>query len=539
MEDITSYSNLFTSTHFWLVLAGLVAVFLAGLAFRLRTKLESSSAQLKTADSTNDKLSTENARLSERLSAKEQEFDSQAQTHVTRISELQTELDETRTQRDTARQKTGDLETEISALKSRLQVIETLTTERDQARTQLDSLRTEHGELKESFATLKTRMEEETRAAQEKIALLEKAEQRLSEQFENLANRIFDSKTEKFSKESKEGIETLLNPVREQLKGFQQKVEDVYVKESEGRASLFNEIKNLKALNKRISSDALNLTNALKGESKTLGNWGELQLERLLEDSGLRKGHEYDVQESYKNDEGRRLQPDVVIHLPESKDVVVDSKVSLAAYDRYHATDDETEREQQIRQHITSVRTHIKQLSDKNYDELIGVNSLDLVLMFVHVEPALLLALEYDSNLLQYALDRKILLVGPTTLLGTLQIIYNIWRYEYQNRNALVIARHAGALHDQFVLFVESLDDVGKHLDKAQESYTTARKRLTDGRGNLVGRTVKLEKLGAKAKKALPAAMVEEAAENDTEADDLETDVPQLTQNNEQESENA
>ena len=501
MGQTANHSALMSSPELWLILAGVAVILLAGLCIHLWRKVETTQSRFAASDGECDNLLTENARLSERLSAKMLELEAQQQAHANRLGELQTE--------------------------------------RDEARQHTDTLRDKNNELVRDQVKLDTRLSEEQKASQEKLKTLQQAEERLKTEFENLANRIFDTKAEKFSKDSKADIANLLTPVREQLKGFQQKVEDVYVKESESRASLFSEIKNLKALNERISADALNLTNALKGESKTRGNWGELRLERILEDSGLRKGHEYDVQEAYRDEEGRRLHPDVVVHLPEAKDVIVDSKVALAAYDRYHGAKDDHEREQQIKQHVTSIRNHIRQLSDKNYDDLIGVNSLDLVLMFVPIEPALLLALEHDDTLLRDALDRKILLVGPTTLLGTLQIIYNIWRYEHQNRNALEIARQAGALHDQFVLFVGSLDEIGKHLDKAQDSYTTARKRLTDGKGNLVGRTVKLERLGAKTKKSLPTAMLEEAAENNADAEDAETDISQLTQTNEMESENT
>jgi len=347
---------------------------------------------------------------------------------------------------------------------------------------------------------------EQARAAAEKVALLEQTEARLSREFENLANRIFEDKQQKFSETSKAGVEALLNPVREQLTDFRRKVEDIYDSENKDRASLRTEILQLKTLNERISSDALNLTRALKGDSKVRGNWGELQLERLLEQSGLSKGREYEMQTSYKSEDGQRFQPDAIVHLPENKDVVIDSKVSLVAYEQYHATEDEMARKHHADQHILSLRAHINGLAAKNYDELVGVNSLDLVIMFVPIEPALLLALEHQPALYEEAFKKRILLVSPSTLMGTLQIIHNIWRYEHQNRNTQEIANY-----DAFVNFVDSLDKIGDALSRAQTQFDIARKRLASGPGNLVRRTEKLRLLGLKTQKRLAEPLLEEA----------------------------
>jgi DNA recombination protein RmuC len=258
-----------------------------------------------------------------------------------------------------------------------------------------------------------------------------------------------------------------------------------------------------------------------------------MKLERLLEESGLAKGREYDVQVSHRNEDGQRFQPDVVVHLPEKKDVIIDSKVSLVAYEQFYTAETDDERQRQLRAHIASLRTHFNGLSAKNYDELIGVNSLDLVIMFVPIEPALLLVFEHEPNLFSEAFNRRILLVSPSTLMATLQIIHNIWRYEYQNRNAQTIAAEAGKLHDQFVSFVDALEKVGDQIKKAGESYDTAHKRLTSGRGNLVGRTQNLKILGAKAKKNIGNELLEEAAENDDELvllpDETNTDEPTNT----------
>lgn len=461
------------------------------------------------------------------------------QTKVKRLDELTSERDSTQYQLEQVRKGKSAVEASLAALQSQLEEehkaaeertrlqdkaeetarevakirIDELTAERDSARSQLDQLRKEKNELDTTSATLQSRLEEERKSAQEKIELLEQAEQRLSKEFENLANRIFEEKHQKFSEVSKTSVEALLTPMREQLTGFRKKVEDVYDNENKERASLRTEIQTLKTLNERISSDALNLTNALKGDSKARGNWGEMQLERLLEESGLRKGHEYDVQVSHCNEDGRRFQPDVVVHLPEKKDVVVDSKVSLVAYEQHHTAENDEERLRQLRAHITSLRNHVNGLSAKNYDELIGVNSLDLVIMFVPIEPALLLAFEHEPNLFSEAFSRRILLVSPSTLMATLQIIHNIWRYEHQNRNALTIATEAGKLHDQFVSFVEALEKVGDQIKKAGDIYDIAHKRLTSGKGNLVGRTQRLKILGAKTKKTITHELLETAAE--------------------------
>jgi len=395
--------------------------------------------------------------------------------------------------------------------------LDELTKELNISRSQLELLRNEKSAGDSSLAVMQTKLDEERNSAREKIALLEQAEDRLGKEFENLANRIFEEKHQKFSEVSKTGVEALLTPMREQLTDFRKRVEDVYDNENKERASLRTEIQSLKSLNERIGVDALNLTRALKGDSKARGAWGEMKLERLLEESGLAKGREYDVQVSHRNEDGQRFQPDVVVHLPEKKDVVIDSKVSLVAYEQYYTAESDDERQRQLRAHITSLRTHFNGLSAKNYDELVGVNSLDLVIMFVPIEPALLLAFEHEPNLFSEAFNRRILLVSPSTLMATLQIIHNIWRYEYQNRNAQTIAAEAGKLHDQFVSFVDALEKVGDQIKKAGESYDTAHKRLSSGRGNLVGRTQNLKILGAKAKKNIGNELLEAAAENDDE----------------------
>jgi len=336
------------------------------------------------------------------------------------------------------------------------------------------------------------------------LKLLQDAKQTLGQEFENLANRIFDDKQAKFSLQNKEALEVTLSPLRRDIGDFRKQVESAYDKENADRNKLAGQISELQKQTLQISADAVSLANALRGDNKAQGNWGEFVLEKLLEDSGLTNGREYDTQVALKDDTGKRRNPDVVVHLPEGRDIVIDAKVSLVDYERYFHAEDEETKSQCLRQHLASLRAHIKGLSGKDYESLEGVNSLDFVLIFVPVEAAFVLALDHDPEMMRDAYDRGIILVSPTTLMVTLRTIKNLWRYADQNRNAQLIADKAGALYDHFVGYVEALDDVGKHLDKSKDAWDTARKRLTSGRGNLVKRTEELKKLGAKTKKSLP-----------------------------------
>ncbi|MEX2479572.1 MAG: DNA recombination protein RmuC [Gammaproteobacteria bacterium] len=495
----------------WLIaltVAGLVAMLLWRHVHHLRRDLEQLHASAAS-------LQAESMASAEQLRAAKLETAQLKTFWAERSSDLEGRLTSLDSELVQARQRNTELEKMHAKLTAQLERLPEVLAELALERERLATLHARHTRLEADFAALETRSREQARAATDKLILLEQSETRLTREFENLANRIFEDKQRRFSETSKAGVETLLGPLRNQLGEFRRKVEDIYDSENKDRASLRTEILQLKTLNERISSDALNLTRALKGDSKVRGNWGEFKLERLLEQSGLSKGREYDIQASFRNEDGQRLQPDVVVHLPEGKDVVIDSKVSLIAYEQYHATEDEAGRAHHIAQHIASLRAHIQGLAAKNYDELVGVNSLDLVIMFVPIEPALLLALEHQPALYEEAFGKRILLVSPSTLMGTLQIIHNIWRYERQNRNTQEIATQAGNLHDAFVNFVDSLDKVGEALVRAQGEFETARKRLVSGRGNLVVRTHKLRQLGIKTRKSLPDALIEEAGVND------------------------
>ncbi len=368
-------------------------------------------------------------------------------------------------------------------------------------------------------AGLQSKLESERLRFQEQLQLLQQTKDSLTKEFENLANRIFEDKQASFSRSSKQTLETTVDPLRKEITQFRKKVEDAYEKENAERNKLVGQISELQKQTQRVGEDAVLLANALKGDSKVQGNWGELVLERILEESGLTKGREYDTQVSLKDEEGQRRNPDIIVRLPDSRDIVIDAKVSLTDYERYcRAVEDDEQRQQYLKQHVASVRGHVTGLNRKAYERLEGIRTLDFVLIFIPIEAAFMLALENDHTLFRDAYDKGIILVSPTTLLATLRTVHNIWRYEAQNRNAEQIAEKAGALYDQLVQVVDGLDDIGKHIGKSQDAYDLTRKRLTHGKGNLIKRFEDLKALGAKARRQLPEDLV----------DDSQHDEPQL-----------
>ena len=333
-------------------------------------------------------------------------------------------------------------------------------------------------------------------------------------EFKNLANEILEEKTKKFTEQNKENLGEILKPLNEKIKEFENKVQETYDKEAQQRFSLKEEVKRLAELNQQISKEANSLTKALKGESKTQGNWGEVILENILESTGLRKGYEYTVQESFTLETGKRFQPDVVVHYPGERSIVVDSKVSLTAYERYVATESEEEKSVQLKAHITSIKNHINELSSKKYEELAGIKSLDFVVMFLPIEPAYLLAVQADLSLWAYAYERRILLISPTNLVAILKMIESLWKQEYQSRNVLEIARQGGGLYDSFVMLSERLIKLGKKMDEASGFYKETMKNLSEGKGNLIGRVEKLKALGVKAKKQMPDNLMQRSVED-------------------------
>ena len=374
-------------------------------------------------------------------------------------------------------------------------------------------------ELLANKRVLEEKLSSQQQQFESQLKLLQDAKQILTQEFENLANRIFDEKQTKFSAQSKEALEVSLSPLRRDIGDFRKQVESVYDKENADRNKLVGQISELQKQTMQISADAVSLANALRGDNKAQGNWGEFVLEKLLEDSGLTNGREYDTQVALKGEDGRRRNPDVVIHLPEGRDIVIDAKVSLVDYERYFHAEDEDTKQQCLNQHLASLKAHIRGLSGKDYESLEGVNSLDFVLIFIPVESAFMLALDQAPDMMRDAYDRGIIVVSPSTLMVTLRTIKNLWRYADQNRNAQVIADKAGGLYDQFVLYIEALEDVGRHLDKSREVWDTAHKRLVSGRGNLVRRSEELKKLGAKAKKSIPDNVRSIASQQDVLAD--------------------
>ncbi|WP_372737746.1 DNA recombination protein RmuC [Neptunomonas sp.] len=417
----------------------------------------------------------------------------------------------------------GELETQLHQQQLKEVQYQERLSYLDKLENKLDNLEFDRSDLREQLAIrqaqvaeLEARLHADRESAEEKLTLLAEARDQLKQEFQNLANQIFDEKSQRFSESSRKEMGMLLTPLRDQIGDFKRRVEDVYDREAKDRRALHTEISQLKRLNVQMSQDAINLTQALKGESKTQGNWGEIVLERVLEESGLRKGHEYEVQVSLK-DQQQRYQPDVIVHLPDGKDVIIDSKVSLTAYEQYCSSDDAQFRLQQRKAHAVSLQNHIRGLGDKAYQKLEGVRSLDFVLMFVPIEGAFLLALEHDPELFRFAFERNIMLVSPTTLLVTLRTIQNIWRYEHQSQNAQEIAKRGADLYDKFVGFIESLEDVGKHLSRAQQAYDLSFSRLSSGRGNLIQQAVALNELGVSGKKVLPKRLVDIAEEADSD----------------------
>lgn len=368
---------------------------------------------------------------------------------------------------------------------------------------ELNQLRHQYLQQSNENTELRIRLEQTEILAFEKQKILIESEQRLNEQFENLANRIFDSSGKKLEQQNRQTLDYILTPLKEQLEGFKKQVQDSFNVEAKERHTLAFEIRNLQKLNEQMSKEAINLTNALKGNNKTQGNWGEVVLNRILENSGLRENYEFELQVSLNNEDKQRLQPDVIVHLPQGNDVIIDAKVALVAYERYFNSDDDQEKSQAMTEHLIAIRNHIKQLSQKDYHKLCGVNSLDYILMFIPIEPAFLSAIDCDPNLINDALKHNIMIVSPTTLLVALRTINNLWRYEYQNRHAELIADKASKLYDKVRGFVEDMEILGNSLTKAQQTYTNSMNKLTSGRGNIIGQIEQFREMGIEVKKPI------------------------------------
>jgi DNA recombination protein RmuC len=342
---------------------------------------------------------------------------------------------------------------------------------------------------------------------------VETLQKKFTLEFENLANKIFEEKSSKFTQQNKDNIDQILKPLGERIKLFENRINEVYTDETKQRASLAEQIKSLNDLNQQMSKDATNLTNALKGESKTQGNWGEFILESILEKSGLVKDREYSVQSTFTGEEGKRQKPDVIINLPENRHIIIDSKVSLTAYEVFCSVEDEAEKKTALNNHIASIRKHVKELSDKNYQSIHNLSSMDFVIMFVPIEPAMAIASQADINIWNDAFEKNIVIVSPSILLATLRTIANIWKQENQNKNAMEIARQSGALYDKFVSFTEDLINIGKKIDDTKGYYSDAMKKLYDGSGNIIRRIENIKALGAKATKSIGQNLLDKASD--------------------------
>lgn len=398
------------------------------------------------------------------------------------------------------------LEREKSVLSERLSYSQK---EQEKLVDEVQFLMKKNEELTKSFSivsTEKKNLEEKLNSQKEEI---ENFQNKFRSEFENLANKILKNNSEEFTSANKKNIDEILNPLKEKIKSFEKKVEDAYDKELRDKISLKEEVKKLYDLNNKISTEAQNLTKALKGDVKKQGNWGEVILERILERSGLSKGREYEREVVTLNGEGKQIRPDVIIHLPEEKHIIIDSKVSLVAYEKYVNSSTEQEKDVAIKEHITSIKAHIKTLADKHYQSSKSFNTPDFVLMFVPIESSFALAIKQDQEVFNIAWENKIVIVSPSTLLATLKTISSIWKQEYQNRNVMEIARQGGALYDQFVNFCADMQKLGKKLEEANTTFDSSYKKLCEGRGNLVRRAEKMRELGAKAKKQLPPEIVD------------------------------
>lgn len=487
-QPIYIFASLFVG-----LLVGAVAIWLV-----LRARISSAEMQAK------GESQVEIARINERLAASQED----SKRLVIEHDNLQKQATLWRDQLDESRDERAQL---VERSVRQAEQLASLQKEKESLAALRDQLIAERQRLSNQVAELATALESERSQSAEKIELLKNAEEQLSNRFKTLASEILEDKTKRFTEQNKTNLDQLLEPLKVKITEFQGKVQEVYVQEGKDRSALAEQVKQLMALNNQLSKDAHNLTSALKGQAKAQGNWGELILERVLEASGLRKGHEYDVQESHTRADGSRAQPDVVVHLPEDRHLIVDAKVSLTAYEEHANAETDHQRDTAMKRHLDSVRAHIKELSEKNYQQLYGLQSLDFVLMFIPVEPAFMLAISHDSDLWQNAWKKNVLLVSPSTLLFVVRTVAHLWRQEQQNRNAQDIASRGAELYDKLAGFVEDLDTLGNRLQQAQKAYDGAYNKFTGGRGNVIRQAEMLKELGVKPTKQFPQNLIDSA----------------------------
>jgi DNA recombination protein RmuC len=455
------------------------------------------------------RLITQTQLLEQQLASEKQLHQQQLEQVNQRLFDAQQELDELDNERDKAEFEVRQSHGKLMAAMEKLRYFEAVKQERQQYFDQLGQMREQKSRLETQLREQQARHEQMNQSNAEKLQILEQAEVRLKQQFEHLANQLFEEKTAKVDLQNRQSLEGLLSPLREQLDGFKKQVNDSFSQEAKERHTLVHELKNLQRLNEQMTREAVNLTQALKGDNKQQGNWGEVVLARVLAESGLREGHEYETQVNLQNEAGKRYQPDVIVHLPQNKQVVVDSKMALVAFERYFNAETDTERDQALNAHLIALRAHIKGLSMKDYHKLKGIQSLDYVLMFVPVEPAFQVAIQADPSLVKDAMEQNIILVSPTTLLVALRTIDNLWRNERQNENAKLIAERATKLYDKLRLFIDDMEGLGGALDKANQTYQGAMNKLATGRGNVIRQAESFKQLGVEIKRPISSNLAQ------------------------------
>ncbi|ELB2086792.1 DNA recombination protein RmuC [Vibrio parahaemolyticus] len=452
---------------------------------------------------------TQTQLLEQQLVSEKQLHQQQLEQVKQSLADAQQELDELDNERDKAAFEVRQSHGKLMAAMEKLRYFEAVKQERQQYFDELGQTREQKSRLETQLREQQARHEQMNQANAEKLQILEQAEVRLKQQFEHLANQLFEEKTAKVDLQNRQSLEGLLSPLKEQLEGFKKQVNDSFSQEAKERHTLVHELKNLQRLNEQMTREAVNLTQALKGDNKQQGNWGEVVLARVLAESGLREGHEYETQVNLQSEAGKRYQPDVIVHLPQNKQVVVDSKMALVAYERYFNAETDAERDRALNAHLTALRAHIKGLSMKDYHKLKGIQSLDYVLMFIPVEPAFQVAIQADPSLIKDAMEQNIILVSPTTLLVALRTIDNLWRNERQNENAKLIAQRATKLYDKLRLFIDDMEGLGGALDRANQTYQGAMNKLATGRGNVIRQAESFRQLGVEIKRPISSDLAQ------------------------------
>ncbi|AOV91287.1 DNA recombination protein RmuC [Vibrio parahaemolyticus] len=452
---------------------------------------------------------TQTQLLEQQLVSEKQLHQQQLEQVKQSLADAQQELDELDNERDKAAFEVRQSHGKLMAAMEKLRYFEAVKQERQQYFDELGQMREQKSRLETQLREQQARHEQMNQANAEKLQILEQAEVRLKQQFEHLANQLFEEKTAKVDLQNRQSLEGLLSPLKEQLEGFKKQVNDSFSQEAKERHTLVHELKNLQRLNEQMTREAVNLTQALKGDNKQQGNWGEVVLARVLAESGLREGHEYETQVNLQSEAGKRYQPDVIVHLPQNKQVVVDSKMALVAYERYFNAETDAERDRALSAHLTALRAHIKGLSMKDYHKLKGIQSLDYVLMFIPVESAFQVAIQADPSLIKDAMEQNIILVSPTTLLVALRTIDNLWRNERQNENAKLIAQRATKLYDKLRLFIDDMEGLGGALDRANQTYQGAMNKLATGRGNVIRQAESFRQLGVEIKRPISSDLAQ------------------------------